>query len=54
MYFSSRSWSKESALELKLMIGGISKLFIEKKLANHIKEQKSCFSSVSSEEQKKV
>lgn len=42
MYFSSGSWSRV-ALELKLMIGGISKLFIEKNLANQIKEQKSRF-----------
>lgn len=33
MYFSSGSWSKEIALELKLMIGGISKLFIEKEFS---------------------
>lgn len=30
MYFSSGSWSKEIALELKLMVGGISKLFISR------------------------
>lgn len=54
MYFSSGSWSKV-ALELKLMIGGISKLFIEKKFSKPDQRgEVMLYHPVNSTEQKKV